>query len=440
MKKLAIFDQDVSAGGGEQFLFGVVKGLLSAANINDWQIDIYWRNRNSSGVAKDWPEDLKAQNIRVRDLREDKVLDAFDRFFSTGRICNIPGTSRIKQALLKALQGSGIKGLQELGFGFDLTVERICAENNYDVVFFPWPYMMRCPDIKAKVVAIPHDFHYKELSSLTEEHRERINREMPEWLGRCDTIVVSSQFIRSELERFYPEYGNKVVHVRNGIGIETTDLNNHEIEDFKQMYALPDKFMTTVGWLLPHKDKKVVFEALAMQKQKGKFMPLVCVGPNSAQLLPDFDGWISPYAQEIRQVIANSKLEFNKDYFVLGYLSDRQMSALHKLASICVIPSLYEAGSFPMCEAMLAGCPVVVSGIAPLKETFDLVEGQAWIYKPGDADELASCIAEIIDHPDIARQKADAGQKLIGRSYDWLKTGRGYLNVFDALTKSMAKT
>src|SRR5512140_731468 len=53
----------------------------------------------------------------------------------------------------------------------------------------------------------------------------------------------------------------------------------------------------------------------------------------------------------------------------LGYVSDAALRALYENALCFVLPSLYEGFGIPPVEAMLCGCPVIVSTAPALVET-----------------------------------------------------------------------
>ena len=76
----------------------------------------------------------------------------------------------------------------------------------------------------------------------------------------------------------------------------------------------------------------------------------------------------------------------------LGYVTDRELVALYRNAKIFVYPSLYEGFGIPPLEAMVQGCPVIVSDKASLPE----VCGDAALYcSTTDSDLLVRQIGEL---------------------------------------------
>jgi glycogen(starch) synthase len=83
-----------------------------------------------------------------------------------------------------------------------------------------------------------------------------------------------------------------------------------------------------------------------------------------------------------------------------------------------VIPSLYEPFGIVALEGMAAGAPMVVARTGGLAETLDGT-GAALMFEPGNHDELAGCIAEVVSRPDVAGGLAAAATALLTDRYSW---------------------
>ena len=72
---------------------------------------------------------------------------------------------------------------------------------------------------------------------------------------------------------------------------------------------------------------------------------------------------------------SNEKVFKSAGVRLIGYVSDEELMALYRHASVFVYPSLYEGFGIPPLEAMMCGCPVVVSDIKVFHEVYgDSVE------------------------------------------------------------------
>jgi glycosyltransferase involved in cell wall biosynthesis len=88
---------------------------------------------------------------------------------------------------------------------------------------------------------------------------------------------------------------------------------------------------------------------------------------------------------------------------VYGFQSPEQTARLRKQALVTVAPSRYETFSLAAGEAMMAGCPLVVSGVGALTELVQ--HGKNGLTaRPGDSQDLAAKILELMDNPSRAAQ------------------------------------
>jgi len=430
MPKLAIIDHVVSAAGVERFLHGLVGGLLELPEIKEWDITILLNRYNSGGYMVRWPAHLTAPNVHVRYLCDDGLSRFLNRLAKAQRIWGIPGTARIQRIIPWLLRRYGPLWLRRHAGDARLWIEHYCTQQRFDVVYFSYPYLMESPRVSMPMVATQHDFNYKRFNTLGPVTRAQIDSQMPEWLRRCRHLVVSSEFIASELRYFYPEFADKVRVLRLGIPGDSRIPSEVELEAYRQRMGLPQQFLLTVGWIVPHKNQKVLFEALGNLRSKGINISLVCVGPNSDQLQPGNKDRAGSYVREVLRVAEHFGLQYGHDFWGLGYVDDFELECLYRGATALVVPVLYEAGSFPVLEAMRALCPVVCSRIPALVEQARLVEDNIWLFDPSDSYDLANVIQGILNDPTVATERGRCAKQMVDKIYSWGKTAEGYLAVF----------
>ena len=431
LPKLLIIDQAVSAGGVERFLHGLVGGMLELPEVKDWDITILLNRYNSGGYKVEWPEHLKAPNVHLHYMFDDKLSRLLNWMSKSGRVLGIYGTSFAKSRIPWLLRKYGTPWLRSHAGDAQLWIEHFCRQQHFDVAYFSYPYLMECPRVPMPMVATPHDFNWKRFSAFWNRcWYDQIERQMPEWLHRCHRLVVSSEFMASELRYFYPDAANKVSVLRLGIPGGNHIPTNEELQAYKQRRGLPEQFLLTVGWIIPHKNQRVLFEALGQLRSKGVNIPLVFTGPHSDKLQPGNKELESGYFKEISQVAERLNLQYGRDYWGLGYVDDFELECLYRLATALILPSLYEAGSFPLVEATRARCPVACSQIPAHVEHDNLLGNNMWLFDPYDADKLANTIVQMIQHPQLAKERAMHASEKVTEVYSWQKTGEGYLSVF----------
>ena len=425
----------MSAGGVERFLHGLVGGLLELPEIKEWKITILLNRYNSGGYVVRWPENLTAPNVCVRYLCDEDRLSRFlNRLSKAQSIRGIPGTARAQRIIPLLLGRYGTSWLRRHA-DVRSWIEHYCLQRQFDVVYFSYPYGMECPRIPMPMVATPHDFNYKRFNTLAPATRAQIDRQMPEWLSRCRQLVVSSKFMASELCHFYPEFANKVRVVCLGIPGGSRVPTELELESYWQSIGLPQRFLLNTGWIAPHKNQKVLFEALGLLQRKGINIPLVCVGPNSDQLQPSNKRRAGGYVREVLQVAEHFGLQYGRDFLGLGYVDDFELECLYRLALIVVVPSLYEAGSFAIIEAVRAQCPVACSRIPAHIEQANLIGNNVWLFEPFEARNLADTIEQMLAHTEVTTERAVRAAEMVGQAYSWQKAAAGYLSVFQEVVE-----
>jgi glycosyltransferase involved in cell wall biosynthesis len=91
------------------------------------------------------------------------------------------------------------------------------------------------------------------------------------------------------------------------------------------------------------------------------------------------------------------------------------VARIRKKALVTLVPSRYETFGLTAAEAMLAGCPLVVSGAGALTELIEAGQN-GLVARPGDADDLAEKVLTLLRDPQqaaaLGRQAAiDAAAK-----------------------------
>ena len=87
---------------------------------------------------------------------------------------------------------------------------------------------------------------------------------------------------------------------------------------------------------------------------------------------------------------------------------DNELNTIYKNAAVFVFPSEYEGFGIPALEAMVCGCPVILSNTSSLPE----IAGDAALYfEPNNINELSAAIFKIL-------QDENFTQSLIKKGYE----------------------
>ena len=195
------------------------------------------------------------------------------------------------------------------------------------------------------------------------------------------------------------------------------------------------------GWVVSHKNQRVVIEAITRLRARGTSIPIVFVGPNTGHLGDGTAaGFATPYVREVQAALRDGGLRLGRDYFALGYVSDLEIQTLLRLATVFVCPSLYEGFGLPGLEAMRARCPVLLSAIPPFEEQDRLLGGGLRLFDPRSPDALADGIERLVSNPGEVATVAARLADRVGEVYDWRRTARAYLAHFGELADGRART
>jgi len=120
------------------------------------------------------------------------------------------------------------------------------------------------------------------------------------------------------------------------------------------------------------------------------------------------------------------------------------MDALYRNALATILPTLYEAGCFPLYEALQQGCPVALSRIPALVEQYQAMQDALLYFDPNDPEDLARTILRIReDREGIRSRQQAAAPALWARTWkqaarDWLKVMREAMELAHPQSKTSA--
>jgi glycosyltransferase involved in cell wall biosynthesis len=205
-------------------------------------------------------------------------------------------------------------------------------------------------------------------------------------IARAKTVFVPAQTIKNTLNHYYPAHEKKVVITKEGIDDRLLQYKKINVKQ-------KDKSLLYVGSLYPHKNIRVVIEALRQLSD----WKLTIVGARSA------------FQADIQEFVETHKLE--KQVTFTGFLDDEKLAAEIQSATALVQPSFSEGFGLTGLEAMALGTPVIASNIPIFKEIY---QDAAVFFDPHSVSEFIESL-EKIDHSKRWQEKA---QKIV-KQYSW---------------------
>ena len=216
-------------------------------------------------------------------------------------------------------------------------------------------------------------------------------------LGRfAKKIITVSNFSKCELVKYCHISPEKIDVIPSGADhILTTpsDTSFFERQGIKKPYFL------AVSSNSLHKNFTAVIQALSLIRSDVDF-EMVIVG-----------GFFP-------RVFRSTEEELPEQVRRVGYVTDAELRALYEHALGFVFPSLYEGFGFPPLEAMICGCPVILSTAASLPE----VGGDAVLYcDPHSTSSIAEQMERLLLDKDLRSQLIQKGI-IQARKFNWHDT------------------
>lgn len=290
-------------------------------------------------------------------------------------------------------------------------VKKILKEEAFDIVHAHEPLSPTLPLAvlrHSRAVNVGTFHAYREKHAAYYYGRPLFKR----FFGRLHGRIVVSEPVRDYLSKYFPaEY----VIIPNGIELEPfTAPRLQPIEKFRD-----DKLnILFVGRLEKRKGFRHLLAAYARLKVQLPHSRLLVVGAFSKEDK-------APYLRYVRR-------ERIRDVHFIGPVSDEELPRYYKTANLFCAPSTgFESFGMVLLEAMASGLPIVASDI-PGYRTVLSPQREGLLVKPGEDEELAQAILQLLQNPQERERMGEAGQKK-ARNYSWHRIAKQVLDYYQDL-------
>ena len=238
-------------------------------------------------------------------------------------------------------------------------------------------------------------------------------------LKSVNAIITDSQSSKKDIIKYagVNEKKVKVIYLSAGEEFKQYQISNTKYQMLRDKYRLPDKFVLYVGDVTWNKNLPRLLEAVIKIN-----VPLVMIG--EALTSSDFDK-NNPWNQDLVKV--QKLAESNKKIIRVGFVDTPDLVNLYNIASVFVMPSLYEGFGLPVLEAMASGCPVVTTKEGSIPE----VAGDAVYYvDPYNTDSIKEGVLQVFSNQKL---HVDLSKKGLARAkkFSWKKTAEETAAVYE---------
>lgn len=281
----------------------------------------------------------------------------------------------------------------------DLTFSRLLTDHGISILHSPVQIFSRM-DFGIPSILHIHDLQHKHFPEYFTEGDLRAREILYSASGILSSaVVVSSEFSKIDLLRFL-DIDSRKVHVIP-VAANPDVLNGIQTfpaESARQFYRLPDLFGFYPAQFWKHKNHRILIEALAITKSRrpNLNLKLIFTGNTSSQEWQGIQDHINEYGLE-------------SDIFALGIVPANHLGGIYQAAAFCIVPSLFEASSFPIIEAQLIGCPTLSSNVTSLPEL--MADGAGLLFNPYSAEDISDKMILLLDNPELEAEIIHKGKQ-----------------------------
>lgn len=277
------------------------------------------------------------------------------------------------------------------------------------------------PFVHGKKVVTIHDMVYKAFpETMNSKTRILLNLAMNKSMKRADAVVTDSEFSRSEIIKYFPQYRDKVEVVPCGVDCDMFKpiQDRSIIEKVKANHNIKGKYFLYLGTLEPRKNLTRLVKAYEILSRRKEDCPLL--------VLAGGKGWLyDEIFEEVNKSGLGDKVIFTQ------YIPGEEICPLMNGAEAFVFPSLYEGFGMPPLEAMACGTPVIVSGSASLPE----VVGDCGLIVDAYSEEsIADAMGKIADNEELRKQLSEKGI-IRAREFSWKKSAEKLYTIYERLVQ-----
>jgi len=236
------------------------------------------------------------------------------------------------------------------------------------------------------------------------------------YLKRMQNLIASSNYIKTELQRYFPFVAGKyfpVVHY----GIDTQlfhHLDNCRREELQEIRSMDRPVVLFTGRFVASKGIYTLIRAIPMVLRANPKVMFVFVGGGGSR----------QYAEGLESMGVREE-----NYRFLGYVDYFDMPQVYSLASIFVAPTYYESLPLRILEAMGCGKAIVASAVCGIPEIID--HGRDGILiEPGNHEELAKRIILLLEDDGLTRKLGDRARETVTERFSANRMASKTLDVY----------
>jgi len=288
--------------------------------------------------------------------------------------------------------------------------QRFVNKKNIDMFFFPstiiYPKNIENVKIISTICDLQHEYFPENFPEKYLEYRKKNYRYS---VLNSDHIIAISNYTKRTIVEKYKINPNKIT---------TIYLGTNNAKNKKSAISLPKNFIFYPAAFWPHKNHKILIEALGRLSHEFPDLNLVFTG--FTKMIKNIK-----VKKEIDDLIKLYKL--SKKVIFLGYVSNENVDYIYQKAKAMVFPSSFEGFGLRIIEAFKHGLPVVSANNTSINE---IVRDAGLLFETNNLEMLVECIKKVLTNHNLREQLINKGRQR-ANAFTWESTAKRTLLVFN---------
>jgi len=294
----------------------------------------------------------------------------------------------------------------------------VLTKNKIDLFHVPLQYAP-IYKIDPPVMVTMHDlqeYHFPTYFSIKERLHRKINNKIA--AQDSEHIICSFEHVKNDIVKYLKVKPEKV-SVCPPPFADNWFLNKNESDwnTIQIKYKIEKKYLLYPAATWKHKNHLALIEAVKKIRDEELDIELVCTGNKTK--------FYETIQQKVERLALSQKVHF------LGIVPEEDLIGLYKNSSLVVIPTLYEAGSGPLYEAMRYGAPVICSNVTSLPDT---VGNDEFLFDPMNVNNLIEKIKKGLADESYRRRNIE-NSKLRMEYFSKINYSENFIRVYDKILK-----
>lgn len=297
--------------------------------------------------------------------------------------------SRVKERLYGLFRRiSSFNKLFKINFHELMAVNRCIRKYNIDLTHCPYDYIPI--EVSSPWISTIHDLQELLFPEYFTPH-QRIDRAIAREriVNNSAHLICSYEHIKKDIAFYFPSVAGMISPIllsMESLWINQLDSSNLSYPDFLSE-GTPFLLYPAATW--KHKNHERLLRAFVKVRDISPHIFLVCTGHKTEHW-----NFISELIDE---------LDLRESVIFPGVVDDAVLFSLYHRCTAVVIPTLYEAGSFPLMESLLCGIPVICSRVTSLPET---IGNEDFTFDAENESDIARAIIQICENKELREESS----------------------------------